>query len=209
MVWTGARRLPEELRMKILNRAHLPTRLMNEIHDAIQAVEERPLRRFVTIAVWDDEQERESLLTDAAPLETRGYLLDAIYASRAMTEEQGAEAAAFDEAEDVRRFERGRMDVVTVGGSTIGRGVFEPGWRWSESVGPTIGAHLCPLSHVGYVVEGRMGFSMEDGQEFEVGPGDALHVSPGHDAWTIGSEPCVILEIRSASHYGRAVEKLS
>jgi quercetin dioxygenase-like cupin family protein len=86
----------------------------------------------------------------------------------------------------------------------IGRGLFAPGWRWSQSVGPLIGSKTCPLSHIGYVVEGRMGFAMDDGTEFEVRAGEAIHVAPGHDAWTIGDEPCVILEIRSAATFGKA-----
>ncbi len=190
--------------MRFVLRSQMQPGLWDELHDAVQAVEERPLKRLVTIAVWDDDGEPGTLITDAAPLEVHGYLLDAVYASAHRRDEDGdAETKAFDDSGDVRRFDKGRMDVVTVGGSTIGRGVFAPGWRWSESVGPSIGCDSCPLSHIGYVVAGRMRFRMDDGTEFDAAQGEAIHVAPGHDAWTVGDEPCVILEIRSADLYGQ------
>lgn len=194
--------------MKFVQKSHALADLFHEIHDAVQAVEKRPLKRFVSIAVWDDDEgEPLSLISDAPHLEFHGYLLDAVYASahRSEGDEGEAEAMAFDEAEDVRRFEKGRMDVVNVGGSTIGRGVFAPGWKWSESMSRVLGADSCPLSHIGYVVAGRMGFRMDDGTEFEAREGEAIHIAPGHDAWTIGDEPCVILEIRSAAKYGHRI----
>jgi hypothetical protein len=193
--------------VKFVKRSAAQEGLFDEIHDAVQAVEERPLKSFVTIALWDDEDgDPVSLISDAPPLEVHGYLLDAVYASAHRTGDDGdAETKAFDDAGDVRRFDKGRMDVVSVGGSTIGRGVFAPGWKWSESVQPVIGTDSCPLSHVGYVVAGRMAFRMDDGTTFEASEGEAIHVAPGHDAWTVGDEPCVILEIRSAADYGQRV----
>jgi len=35
---------------------------------------------------------------------------------------------------------------------------------------------------------------MEDGSEMEYGPDDALVIPPGHDAWIVGDEPCVVLD---------------
>jgi len=87
------------------------------------------------------------------------------------------------------------LQVATVGGSTLGLRTLEPGWRWSESAKPMAKTNLCEVRHVGYVVSGRMEFTMFDGVELEVGPGDAFEVLPGHDAWVVGNEPAVFLEL--------------
>jgi mannose-6-phosphate isomerase-like protein (cupin superfamily) len=90
--------------------------------------------------------------------------------------------------------ERGRIDLVTLDQTTVGRAVFQPGWRWSEDVKPVAGTELCEVTHTGYVVSGREGVRMADGTEVELGPGDAFVIGPGHDAWVIGDEPCVTLD---------------
>jgi len=90
--------------------------------------------------------------------------------------------------------ERGRIDLVTLDQSTVGRAVFQPGWRWSEDVKPAAGTELCEVTHTGYVVSGREGVRMADGTEVELRPGDAFVIAPGHDAWVIGDEPCVTLD---------------
>ena len=76
-------------------------------------------------------------------------------------------------------------DVVNVGGMTIGRGTFEPGWKWSECVKPIAGTESCQAAHMGYMVAGRMKVVMDDGTETELGPGDAVAIPPGHDAWSV------------------------
>ena len=90
--------------------------------------------------------------------------------------------------------ERGRIEMVTLGEVTVGRAVFQPGWRWSEDVKPAAGTELCEVAHTGYVVSGRECVRMADGTEVELGAGDAFVIAPGHDAWVIGSEPCVTLD---------------
>jgi quercetin dioxygenase-like cupin family protein len=99
-----------------------------------------------------------------------------------------------DSPDETRSFERGRLDVVNIGNVTVGRAVFEPGWRWSEHVKPIAQTESCQVAHVGYVVSGRMGIRMEDGTEQEFGPNDAFVIAPGHDGWTVGDEPCVALD---------------
>jgi quercetin dioxygenase-like cupin family protein len=74
----------------------------------------------------------------------------------------------------------------------IGRGVYRPGWRWSEHVRPLSGKQS--EEHIGYVISGRMGVHTKEGSEVEVGPGDAFVVAAGHDAWVVGNEPCVALD---------------
>jgi len=90
--------------------------------------------------------------------------------------------------------ERGAIGLVTLGDFTVGRAVFQPGWRWSTDIKPAAGTELCEVTHVGYVVSGREGVRMADGTEVELGPGDAFVIGPGHDAWVIGAEPCVTLD---------------
>jgi quercetin dioxygenase-like cupin family protein len=97
---------------------------------------------------------------------------------------------------------KGRAEVVSVGGTTILRGTFEPGWRWSEHVKPLAGTDSCRTGHTGYVVSGRMHVRMDDGTEREIGPGDAVRIAPGHDAWIVGDEACVFIDF-TAPDYAR------
>ncbi|HEX8070138.1 MAG TPA: cupin domain-containing protein [Pyrinomonadaceae bacterium] len=107
----------------------------------------------------------------------------------------------FDAPDEVRTFERGRFELVRLGGMTVGRASYEPGWRWSEHVGRAEGAALCQVEHVGLVVSGRAKVLMEDGTEMEMGPGDLFAVPPGHDSWVVGDEPYVSLHFMGADVY--------
>jgi hypothetical protein len=92
----------------------------------------------------------------------------------------GTEVKNFDSPDEVRPFEgNGKADVLMIGGHTVGRGTFEPGWRWSNNVKPIAGTDSCQVSHLAYVVSGRMGIRMDDGTEAEVGPGDVLCLPAG------------------------------
>lgn len=100
---------------------------------------------------------------------------------------------------------RGRIEMVSLDELTVGRAVFEPGWRWSVDVQPTAGTSLCEVTHVGYVVSGRQHVRMADGSEVELAPGDAFVIGAGHDAWVVGDEPCVTLDFSgNVSRVGRA-----
>jgi quercetin dioxygenase-like cupin family protein len=88
-----------------------------------------------------------------------------------------------------------------LGEITVGRGVLEPGWRWSEHVQPLAGTDSCEASHTGYVLSGRMRVAMADGVEGEAGPGFAFVIPPGHDAWVVGDEPCVFLDFTGMDEY--------
>lgn len=114
------------------------------------------------------------------------------------------EAKSLDSPDETRPFvDKGRVDIVTIGGVTVGRGVFEPGWRWSEHVGPLAGTESCQAAHAGYVLSGRMKVVMDDGREAEAGPGDAFVIAPGHDAWTVGDEACVALDFSGMEQYAK------
>jgi quercetin dioxygenase-like cupin family protein len=110
----------------------------------------------------------------------------------------GIEAKTFDSPDETRPFAaNGKMEIVKLGGVTVGRGTFEPGWRWSEHVKPIAQTDSCQASHVGYMLSGRMAVKMDDGTESEAGPGAVVVIEPGHDAWIVGNEPCVFIDFGS------------
>lgn len=94
----------------------------------------------------------------------------------------------------------GHMDVVTLGDFTLGRGTFEPGWRWSEDVKPIAGTDSCQTRHTGFCLSGTMGVRSDDGSEFTLSTGDVVVIEPGHDAWTVGDEPCVFIDTGVAAY---------
>lgn len=105
-----------------------------------------------------------------------------------------AEKKSLGKPDEVREFPNGRMDIVEVAGVTFGRAVFEPGWKWSESVKPIAGTESCEFPHAGYVESGTLHVRMEDGTDLEVTEGDVVVIGPGHDAWVVGDEPCVMYD---------------
>jgi len=94
----------------------------------------------------------------------------------------------------------GHMDVVTLGDFTLGKGTFEPGWRWSKDVGPIAGTESCQVRHTGICISGSMTVRMDDGTEATVNPGDVVLIEPGHDAWVVGDEPCVLYDTGVAAY---------
>lgn len=95
-------------------------------------------------------------------------------------------------------FEKGRIDVVRVGGLTINRETLAPGWRWATHVKPVVGGESCQKFHVKIFLSGRQRVRMDDGTEMEFGPGDVAVMEPGHDAWVVGDEPNVLIELAEA-----------
>ena len=102
---------------------------------------------------------------------------------------------SLDSPDETRTFEHGKVGVVSLGDFTASRLVLEPGWKWSESVKPIVGTDSCQVLHTGYHVSGRLLVRMEDGTEQEFGPGDAYVIPPGHDAWVVGDEPVVSVDM--------------
>jgi quercetin dioxygenase-like cupin family protein len=102
----------------------------------------------------------------------------------------------FDKADETRPFEaNGEVRLVTVGDREIGLAVFEPGWTWHDHVKPVAGTESCEFPHFIYVISGRMRVVMDDGTEVELRPGDVASIPPGHDAETLGDEPCVTVDL--------------
>jgi len=109
----------------------------------------------------------------------------------------------FEQPDEVRTFEKGRFELVRLGGMTIGRATYEPGWKWSEHVGRAVGAKSCSVEHVGMVVSGRATAAMDDGQVFELKTGDVFYITPGHDSWVVGDQPYVSIHLMGADAYAR------
>lgn len=110
---------------------------------------------------------------------------------------------SMDSPHETRPFKaNGHMDVVTLGDFTLGRGVFEPGWKWSNDVKPIAGTDSCQAPHSGYVLSGAMTVRMDDGTETVVSAGDVVKIDPGHDAWVNAedSEPCVMVDTGVAAY---------
>lgn len=114
------------------------------------------------------------------------------------------EVKNFESPDETRPFEgKGEANLVHVAGRSIGRATFEPGWTWSENVKPIAGTDSCEVSHLGYVVSGRMTIHMDDGSDQELGPGDAYAIPPGHDAEVVGNEPCVMVDFGEIDEYAK------
>ena len=107
----------------------------------------------------------------------------------------------FDRPDEIRQFPLGRFELVHVGGMTIGRATYQPGWKWSEHVGAALGATSCMVEHVGMVVSGRAVAAMDDGKIIEMRAGEIFHIPPGHDSWVVGDEPYVSLHFMGAEDY--------
>jgi len=108
----------------------------------------------------------------------------------------------FSSADERRPFmAHGHADILKIGDGAVGRGVFEPGWKWSSDVKPIAGTKSCEVAHSAYVLSGRMHLVMDDGEETDIGPGDYVVIPPGHDAWTVGGDACVVLDFGGMQNY--------
>ena len=109
----------------------------------------------------------------------------------------------FSVPEERRTFEKGKVELVTMGETTFGRATLEPGWRWSTCVKPIAQTDSCEAPHVQYHVAGRLRVRMDDGSEEEFGPGDVASIPPGHDAWVVGNEAVVVIDISGMTNYAK------
>jgi hypothetical protein len=106
--------------------------------------------------------------------------------------------------DEKRTFAKGEVDVVSLGGVTFGRATLQPGWKWSTCVKPIVKTESCQASHLQYHVSGRLRVQMDDGSEEEFGPGDVSHLPPGHDAWVVGNEPVVVIDVTGLADYAKS-----
>jgi quercetin dioxygenase-like cupin family protein len=110
----------------------------------------------------------------------------------------------FETPDEIREMVKGKFEVVHIGGVTIGRATYQPGWKWSEHVGPGIGSTRCAVEHVGLVLSGAATAAFEDGRVIELRAGQLFHIpAVPHDSWVIGSEPYVSLHFLGADKYAK------
>jgi hypothetical protein len=117
-----------------------------------------------------------------------------------------AETKNFGKPDEVREFANGMVEVVRIGGATVGRGVLKPGWRWSTAVKPIAKTNSCEAAHFQFHVSGVLRVRMDDGAEFDCKPGDISMIPPGHDAWVVGSEPVVVVDFQGMIDYAKSPE---
>jgi hypothetical protein len=108
----------------------------------------------------------------------------------------------FESADEIREFDLGRLELVTIAGQTLGRATYQPGWKWSEHVGPSVGARRCAVEHLGIVLAGQAVAAFDDGRIFDLTPGTIFHIpSEEHDSWVVGDVPYVSLHLLGADAY--------
>jgi hypothetical protein len=113
----------------------------------------------------------------------------------------------FDQPDETRHFPRGKFELVHIGGMTIGRATYEPGWKWSVDIGEPAGLRYCAMKHVGLVLAGKAVAAMEDGRVVEMAAGDVFHIAPAHDSWVVGDQPYVSLHLMGAAEYASAIQR--
>lgn len=112
---------------------------------------------------------------------------------------------SMNKPEETRTFPNGKLELIELEGVTFGLATFEPGWKWSTSVKPIAKTESCQAPHTNYHLSGRLHVVMDDGTEDEFGPGDIGLIPPGHDAWVVGDEPVVALDITGMVDYAKEV----
>lgn len=108
-----------------------------------------------------------------------------------------------DNPDQQRSSGHGTMQVVDLATASVVRGVLQPGWRWSVDIRPSVGGDSCQVGHLSYIISGRFAVRIDDGGELEAGPGDALAVPPGHDAWVVGDQPCELIDFAPPAPTGQ------
>jgi hypothetical protein len=102
--------------------------------------------------------------------------------------------SSFEAPDEKRTYYKLVVDLVSLGGMTVSRNVYEPGWRWSESIWPLVRSEGCQVCHAFYMVSGHLRVQMNDGAELEFGPGEVGIAPPGHDAWVVGTDPVELID---------------
>jgi hypothetical protein len=109
----------------------------------------------------------------------------------------------FVSPDEKRSFDKGQLELVTLGGVTFGRATLQPGWKWSTCVKPIVNTESCEASHLQYHVSGRLRVRMDDGSEGEFGPGEVPLLPPGYDAWVVGGEPVIVIDVSGMAEYAK------
>ena len=114
-----------------------------------------------------------------------------------------SELKSFRKPEEIRDVPSGKIELLTLGGATVGRATFQPGWRWSTSVKPLAKTESCEAPHFQYHLAGILHVRMDDGTEYDCKPGDVSLLPSGHDAWVVGTEPVVVVDFQGLHDYAK------
>jgi len=114
-----------------------------------------------------------------------------------------AEVKDFKVCDEIREFPLGKLELITIGGATIGKATFLPGWKWSTSVMPIVKTTSCEAPHFQYHVSGVLEVKMDDGTLLRCTPGSISSLPEGHDAWVVGNEPAVVVDFQGMVDYAR------
>jgi hypothetical protein len=117
------------------------------------------------------------------------------------------EVKGFSKPDEVRKFEKGRVELVKIGGSMVGKGIFEPGWKWSTHVKPLAKTKSCEAPHFQYHVSGTLHIVMDDGTEKDIKAGEVSSLPTGHDAWVVGNEPVIVIDFQGMVDYAKQSAK--
>jgi len=105
--------------------------------------------------------------------------------------------------DELRTFDKGKLELITLGGVTFGRATLQPGWKWSTSLEALMKTKSCEAPHLQYHVSGRIAVWMDDGSQAEFGSGEVSLLPPGHDARVVGNDPVVVIDITGMVEYAR------
>ncbi len=117
------------------------------------------------------------------------------------------EVKGFNKPDEVRKFEKGRVELVKIGGAMVGKGIFEPGWKWSKHVKPLAKTKSCEAPHFQYHVSGTLHIVMDDGTEKDIKAGEVSSLPTGHDAWVVGNEPVIVIDFQGMVDYAKQSAK--
>jgi hypothetical protein len=120
-----------------------------------------------------------------------------------MVKKAGVETKSLNTPDEVRTFDKGKVDIINIDGRTIGRATFQPGWKWSESVKPLVKTNSCEAPHFQYHVSGTLKIRADDGTEKVCKAGDVSVLGSGHDAWVVGNEPVVVVDFQGMIDYAK------
>ena len=117
------------------------------------------------------------------------------------------EVKSLNGPDEIRTFDKGKLELINIGGATVGRATFQPGWKWSESVKPLVNTKSCEAPHFQYHLSGTLRVLMDDGTQADLKAGDVSLLPPGHDAWVVGDEPVVVVDFQGMVDYAKGSAK--
>lgn len=127
-----------------------------------------------------------------------------IWAQMASMVPEKAAKVDFKTPDQVTNFPMGKVELAKIGGATVGKAIFQPGWKWSESVKPIAKTESCHAPHFQYHVSGTLRVKMDDGTILDCKPGDVSYLPMGHDAWVVGNEPVVVIDFQGMIDYAKS-----